>query len=64
MTTAAIAILERLVAYDTVSTKSNLALVDWVADYLDGCGVAGFPVAEKHRDFARFRHCCGPFLRR
>ncbi len=40
MSTAAIAILERLVAYDTVSAKSNLALVDWVADYLDGCGVA------------------------
>ena len=36
MTTAAVAILERLVAFDTVSAKSNLALIDWVADYLDG----------------------------
>jgi acetylornithine deacetylase len=35
----AVAILERLVGFDTVSANSNLALIDWVADYLDGCGV-------------------------
>jgi acetylornithine deacetylase len=35
-----IAILERLVGFDTVSAKSNLALIEWVADYLDGYGVA------------------------
>jgi len=35
----AVAILERLVGFDTVSTNSNLALIDWVADYLDGYGV-------------------------
>ncbi|MBV8736569.1 MAG: acetylornithine deacetylase, partial [Alphaproteobacteria bacterium] len=35
-----IAILERLVGFDTVSVKSNLALIEWVADYLDGYGVA------------------------
>jgi acetylornithine deacetylase len=40
MTEAAVAILERLVAFDTVSAKSNLALVDWVADYLEGYGIA------------------------
>jgi acetylornithine deacetylase len=34
-----IAILERLVGFDTVSAKSNLALIEWVADYLDGHGV-------------------------
>jgi acetylornithine deacetylase len=34
-----IAILERLVGFDTVSAKSNLALIDWVADYLDGYGI-------------------------
>ncbi len=39
MTEAAVAILERLVAFDTVSAKSNLDLVGWVADYLDGYGV-------------------------
>ena len=32
-------ILERLVGFDTVSAKSNLALIDWVADYLDRYGV-------------------------
>lgn len=37
---AAVAILERLVAFDTVSAKSNLDLIGWVADYLDGYGIA------------------------
>jgi acetylornithine deacetylase len=40
MVEAAVAILERLVAFDTVSAKSNLDLIDWVADYLDGHGVS------------------------
>jgi acetylornithine deacetylase len=40
MIEAAVAILERLVAFDTVSAKSNLGLIEWVADYLDGYGVA------------------------
>jgi len=35
----AIAILDKLVGFDTVSANSNLALIDWVADYLDGYGV-------------------------
>jgi acetylornithine deacetylase len=32
--------LDRLVSFDTTSAKSNLALIDWVADYLDGHGIA------------------------
>jgi acetylornithine deacetylase len=36
---AAVAILERLVAFDTVSAKSNLDLIGWIADYLDGHGI-------------------------
>jgi acetylornithine deacetylase len=40
MSEATVAILERLVAFDTVSAKSNLALIDWVAGYLDGYGIA------------------------
>ncbi|MDB5817819.1 MAG: acetylornithine deacetylase, partial [Rhizobacter sp.] len=36
----AIELLRRLVAFDTVSRHSNLALIDWVRDYLDGHGVA------------------------
>ena len=34
-----LAVLERLVAFDTVSAHSNRALVDWVADYLRGHGI-------------------------
>ena len=34
------AILDRLVAFPTVSRESNLDLVDWVGGYLDGHGVA------------------------
>src|SRR3546814_20933618 len=32
--------LERLVAFDTVSARSNLALIDWVAAYLADHGIA------------------------
>ncbi len=32
-------LLERLVAFDTESSRSNLALIDFVAGYLDGWGV-------------------------
>lgn len=32
-------ILDRLVAFDTTSRNSNLALIDWVADYLSGYGI-------------------------
>src|SRR5712691_8152295 len=37
---AALEILERLVAFDTVSARSNLPLIDWVAAYLDRFGIA------------------------
>src|ERR1700719_1747953 len=33
-------ILRRLVAFDTVSANSDLALIDWVAEYLRGHGIA------------------------
>jgi len=33
-------IMERLVAFPTVSSESNLALMDWVENYLDGFGVS------------------------
>ena len=36
---AAIAILERLIAFDTVSARSNLDLIGWVADYLGAHGI-------------------------
>jgi acetylornithine deacetylase len=37
---AALEILERLVAFDTTSARSNLDLIDWVAAYLDRFGIA------------------------
>jgi len=37
---AALAILDQLVAFDTTSARSNLALIDWVRDYLGGYGIA------------------------
>ena len=35
-----IEMIRRLVGFDTTSRESNLALIDWVRDYLDGYGVA------------------------
>ena len=32
--------LARLVAFDTVSQRPNRAMIDWIANYLDGFGVA------------------------
>ncbi|MGH7054058.1 MAG: acetylornithine deacetylase [Stellaceae bacterium] len=40
MNPAVPAILERLVGFDTVSANSNLELIGWIADYLDGHGIA------------------------
>lgn len=39
-TQSAIELLERLIAFDTTSELSNLALIDFVEDYLAGHGVA------------------------
>jgi acetylornithine deacetylase len=36
----ALEILDRLIAFDTTSRLSNLALIEWVEAYLDGHGVA------------------------
>src|SRR5215472_1275056 len=30
---------QRLVAFDTTSRNSNLALIEFIADYLDSCGL-------------------------
>ncbi|CAN7509978.1 acetylornithine deacetylase [Phenylobacterium sp. LjRoot219] len=40
LTPAALSILERLIAFDTTSRGSNLALIEWVEAYLDSHGVA------------------------
>lgn len=38
--TTTLAILERLVGFDTTSSRSNLALIDWIENYLDDHGVS------------------------
>jgi acetylornithine deacetylase len=56
----AVAILERLVGFDTVSAKSNLALIEWVADYLEGCGVKSALTYSADRSKANLFATIGP----
>jgi len=53
-------LLARLVAFDTESTKSNLALVDWVAAYLDVRGVRFVRVPNAAGDKAALFATLGP----
>ncbi len=53
-------ILEALVAFPTVSRDSNLALVDWVEDYLRSHGVAAHRVWNAERTKANLWCCAGP----
>jgi acetylornithine deacetylase len=52
----ALDILERLVAFDTTSSRPNLALIEWIALYLDGFGIgstlSGDPASGKANLFA------------
>jgi acetylornithine deacetylase len=59
---AALALLERLVAFDTVSARSNRALIDDVAAYLAGHGVAAevVPGAGAKADKASLWATIGP----
>jgi acetylornithine deacetylase len=54
------AILDRLVAFPTVSRESNLPLIDWVEDYLDGWGVAAHRVWNADRTKANLYAQVGP----
>ncbi len=60
MTDSARAILERLVAFPTVSRDSNLDLVAWVEDYLAGHGVASTRVWNAERTKASLYANVGP----
>jgi len=53
-------LLERLVAFDTESSKSNLALIDFVAGYLDGWGVPHIRVPNATGDKAALFATLGP----
>jgi acetylornithine deacetylase len=53
-------ILDRLVAFPTVSRDTNLPLIDWVEDYLDGHGVTAHRVWNEDRTKASLYAQIGP----
>ncbi|WP_418291984.1 acetylornithine deacetylase [Methylobacterium durans] len=55
-----LAILERLVSFDTESSKPNLAVIDWIAAYLDGLGVGSLRVPNAAGDKAALFATIGP----
>jgi acetylornithine deacetylase len=59
MTTAR-AILERLIAFDTTSRGSNLALIEWVEAYLAQHGVASERIPDETGEKANLIASCGP----
>jgi len=54
------ALLERLVAFPTVSRDSNLALIDFIRDYLDGLGVDSELFHNRERTKANLFATVGP----
>jgi acetylornithine deacetylase len=56
----ALPILERLIAFDTTSHLSNLALIEWVERYLAGCGVDSRRVASPDGRKANLLASIGP----
>ncbi|WP_379549977.1 acetylornithine deacetylase [Qipengyuania sp. DGS5-3] len=57
------AILDRLIAFDTTSHKSNLALIEWVESYLAEHGVKAARVADESGDKANLFATCGPMVK-
>jgi acetylornithine deacetylase len=54
------AMLARLVSFDTTSRNSNLALIDWVADYLAGHGIESQRVFNETGNKANLFATIGP----
>ncbi|MBH9536886.1 acetylornithine deacetylase [Novosphingopyxis sp. YJ-S2-01] len=54
------AILETLVGFDTTSRLSNLALIEWVEEYLSGFGITGRRVPNADGTKANFYATVGP----
>ena len=52
--------IKRLVSYDTTSRESNLELIDWVRDYLDGFGIASHLTFDDDRRKANLYATAGP----
>ncbi|MBX7531944.1 acetylornithine deacetylase [Qipengyuania sp. 1XM1-15A] len=55
-------ILETLVAFDTTSARSNLALIEWVEAYLGEHGVISNRVPNEGGDKANLFATCGPVV--
>jgi acetylornithine deacetylase len=53
-------LLARLVAFDTTSARSNLPLVDFVADYLDGGAARIYRMPSENGDKANLAVVVGP----
>jgi acetylornithine deacetylase len=56
----AVPILERLVAFDTTSNLSNLALIEWTERYLEGFGVASRRIVSDNGEKANLLALVGP----
>lgn len=56
------AILDHLIAFDTTSRNSNLALIEWVEAYLVKHGVVSHRVPNEHDDKANLFATCGPLV--
>ena len=52
--------IDKLIGFDTVSSNSNLALIDFVADYLAGHGVEAVRVFNDDRTKANLYATVGP----
>jgi len=59
-TVSSIEMLRRLVAFDTTSAKSNMALIDYVRDYLAGHGIDSTLVPNAERTKANLYASVGP----
>jgi len=53
-------ILSRLVAFDTVSSRSNMALIEWVAAFLGAHGIAAEIIRDAQEDKANLLATIGP----
>ena len=54
------ALLGHLIGFDTTSVKSNLALIDWVANYLDGHGIRSRLTYDAEKQKANLFATIGP----
>lgn len=52
--------LAKLVSFDTTSVKSNLELIHWVQDYMDGYGIKSHLVYDETKNKANLHAVIGP----